>query len=157
MIIYSIVLLPALRVEWAKAKARAERWEEEVVLLNEEMRRVLMYCSWKEEWWREQLKDRVVTLDVDDPLAEGLKAYAYRQSALESRIRSQWQAKWHAARNGAKAIIDEVMGSDWISLSGDDTAALPATSIDNLITQVIELDIGDIGEDGGEERSGTDF
>lgn len=27
----------ALRVEWAKAKVRADRWEEEVVLLNEEM------------------------------------------------------------------------------------------------------------------------
>jgi len=35
----------ALHVEWAKAKARANRWEEEVVLLNEEMCRTLEFCS----------------------------------------------------------------------------------------------------------------
>jgi hypothetical protein len=35
----------ALRVEWAKAKARAARWEEEVVLLDEEMRRVIQFCA----------------------------------------------------------------------------------------------------------------
>lgn len=125
-----------------------------MVLLNEEMRRVLMFCSWKEKWWKEQLKDRVATLDANDPLAEGLKAYAHRQIALESRIRSQWQAKWQAARGGARAIINEVMGSDWFALSGDDIAATPTMSIDNIVTQVIELDIG---EDGLEEHSGIDF
>src|SRR5882762_2397788 len=33
----------ALRVEWAKSQARADRWNEEVVLLDEEMRRVIEY------------------------------------------------------------------------------------------------------------------
>lgn len=113
-----------------------------------------MFCSWKEKWWKEQLKDRVATLDANDPLAEGLKAYAHRQIALESRIRSQWQTKWQAARDGANTIINEVMGSDWLRLSEDDTAASPAASINNLITQVVELDIE---EDGGEEGSGIDF
>ena len=28
----------ALRVEWVKAKAHVDRWEEEVILLDEEMR-----------------------------------------------------------------------------------------------------------------------
>ncbi|KII90795.1 hypothetical protein PLICRDRAFT_67573, partial [Plicaturopsis crispa FD-325 SS-3] len=41
----------ALRVEWAKSKARADRWEEEVHLLLEKMRRVLAFGSWQGEWW----------------------------------------------------------------------------------------------------------
>ncbi|KDQ53132.1 hypothetical protein JAAARDRAFT_137621, partial [Jaapia argillacea MUCL 33604] len=33
------------------ARARAERWKEEVVLLQEEMQRVLEFLKWKSEWW----------------------------------------------------------------------------------------------------------
>ncbi|KAJ8697361.1 hypothetical protein PTI98_004171 [Pleurotus ostreatus] len=40
-----------LRVEWVKARARAERWREEVLLLEEEMRRAIAYCCWKAEHW----------------------------------------------------------------------------------------------------------
>ena len=66
----------------------------EVVLLNEEMRWVPAYCLWKASWWGEQLEDGYLTLDPDDPLAEGLKAYAHQQIALEYCIHGQWQAKW---------------------------------------------------------------
>jgi len=31
--------------------AQADRWEEDVVLLDEEMRRVLKSCTWKADWW----------------------------------------------------------------------------------------------------------
>ena len=40
-----------MQVEWSKSKARAERWREEVILLSEEMRRVLVYFEWKARWW----------------------------------------------------------------------------------------------------------
>ncbi|KAF7303547.1 hypothetical protein MIND_00583900 [Mycena indigotica] len=43
----------SLRVEWAKARARAKRWAEEVELLQEEMRRVLEFCSWRAGRWGE--------------------------------------------------------------------------------------------------------
>ena len=42
-----------LRVIWARGKACAERWTEEVALLLEEMRRTLAYCEFKARWWRE--------------------------------------------------------------------------------------------------------
>jgi hypothetical protein len=41
-----------VRVEWAKLNARLARWEEEVLLLNEEMRRTLAFLTWKATWWR---------------------------------------------------------------------------------------------------------
>lgn len=40
----------AVRVEWAKAKARRDRWTEEVELLREKMRRVLQSLEWRERW-----------------------------------------------------------------------------------------------------------
>ncbi|KAF8059257.1 hypothetical protein FPV67DRAFT_1395314, partial [Lyophyllum atratum] len=43
-----------IRLEWVKARARADRWREEVMLLEEEMRRVLEYCEWRASWWEKE-------------------------------------------------------------------------------------------------------
>ena len=40
-----------LRVQWTTSHARMERWVEEVALLQEEMRRVVMFLEWKSESW----------------------------------------------------------------------------------------------------------
>lgn len=45
------ILDDSLQVEWAKAQARKQRWEEEVLLIHEEMRRVVMFYEWKAHWW----------------------------------------------------------------------------------------------------------
>ncbi|TFK53211.1 hypothetical protein OE88DRAFT_1643867 [Heliocybe sulcata] len=44
----------ALRVEWAKAKAQVRCWLEELILVEEEMRRSIEYCCWKAVWWQER-------------------------------------------------------------------------------------------------------
>ncbi|KAG2108890.1 uncharacterized protein F5147DRAFT_745615 [Suillus discolor] len=46
-----INLNDALCVEWVKARARALRWNEEVLLLKEEMWRTRAYLEWKARWW----------------------------------------------------------------------------------------------------------
>ncbi|KAJ7601666.1 hypothetical protein DFH06DRAFT_939375, partial [Mycena polygramma] len=43
-----------IQVEWMRARARAERWREEVILVEEEMRRVLEFCRWKAQWWKDR-------------------------------------------------------------------------------------------------------
>lgn len=58
-----------LRVEWAKSRVRAARCREEVLLLREEMRRVLAFLEWKSSWWLERKNSR---MDVASDLAEGL-------------------------------------------------------------------------------------
>jgi hypothetical protein len=42
-----------VRVEWLKLRARAARWREEILLLEEEMRRAIEFCDWKQRWWRQ--------------------------------------------------------------------------------------------------------
>jgi hypothetical protein len=97
----------ALRVEWAKAKARSDRWWEEVVLVDEEMRRTLQFCRWKENWWRQQVSLR--PLDASEPiLLEGLKAYAERQAALERSIYVAWETKWRKVRLRAEPILQGI-------------------------------------------------
>ena len=92
----------ALGVEWAKAKARADRWEEEVVLLDEEMRRVLKFCKWKATWWMER-----VTLRKGLPgrSIEGFRAYATEQGEMEERIHAAWSTKWASTRQLAQPLL----------------------------------------------------
>ncbi|KAF7309126.1 CxC2 domain-containing protein [Mycena kentingensis (nom. inval.)] len=63
----------AVRVRWAKTRARRDRWIEEVRLLREEMKRVLRSLqSVQREWARRIDSGRL----VDSELAAGLAAYA---------------------------------------------------------------------------------
>ena len=59
-----------LRVEWAKSRARAARCREEVLLLKEEMRRVVAFLDWKTKWWMDRREARI---DVKKDLLEGLQ------------------------------------------------------------------------------------
>jgi hypothetical protein len=73
------LFIESLRAEWAKMLARSHRWEEEYLLVQEEMRRVIAYLQWKADWWKEQGSRRVSN---DAGLVEGLLAYAEKQAAL---------------------------------------------------------------------------
>jgi hypothetical protein len=79
-----------LRAEWAKSRARAARASEEVLLLHEEMRRVILFLRWKSKWWRSQEARR----DVDTTLHEGLKAYAIVQANLQDILAADFLAIW---------------------------------------------------------------
>jgi hypothetical protein len=80
-----------MRVEWAKAKARQDRWDEEYHLLQEEMRRTVAYLEWKVRWWRNQAIRRVTD---DAPLAQGLYAYTGRQAYLLDTLAHSCVTKW---------------------------------------------------------------
>jgi hypothetical protein len=74
-----LALDDSLQVEWAKSRARKERWEEEVLIIQEEMRRVIMYQQWRALWWRDQGKRRT---DADSATLHGVSAYAEKQASL---------------------------------------------------------------------------
>lgn len=46
--------MEGVRVEWARVRARAKRWGEEKIQLQEEMRRVIVFLEWKRQWWLDQ-------------------------------------------------------------------------------------------------------
>ena len=81
-----------LQIEWAKSRARAARATEEVLLLREEMRRVIEFLRWKSEWWM----SRTERQPPDTALAEGLRAYANKQSLLQKGLSQHFQTIWQA-------------------------------------------------------------
>ncbi|KAJ7606393.1 hypothetical protein DFH06DRAFT_936954, partial [Mycena polygramma] len=81
-----------VRVEWSKARARRDRWVEEVALLREESKRVLRYLRWVQTEWRGRAERRE---EVDPQLRAGLKAYALRQAAVHRRIGEGFFTGWN--------------------------------------------------------------
>ncbi len=77
-------------MEYAKAKARVNRWREEVLLLVEEMRRSVAFLQWKAEWWRNHAADCPDRIDVQ----RGSTAYSRRQEAQLLALAQQFQAIW---------------------------------------------------------------
>ncbi|KAG2112112.1 hypothetical protein DEU56DRAFT_749410 [Suillus clintonianus] len=85
------VLSEGLRIEWCKSRARANRWAEEVELLQEEMRRVADFLAWHAGWWEKRANWRTVPAA---PEQEGLQGYAKRQAALRRAMRVRFQEMW---------------------------------------------------------------
>ncbi|KAF7966211.1 hypothetical protein HWV62_39676 [Athelia sp. TMB] len=101
----------SIRREYLKARARKHRWTEEVMLLVEEMRRVLRFLRWRAEWWRTH---PVSWDELDDEVSDGLKAYAERQALLCETIAANFQKKWAetevSAVRQAVAAANELQG-----------------------------------------------
>ncbi|KAK7032023.1 CxC2 domain-containing protein [Favolaschia claudopus] len=101
-------LREAVRIEWSRAQARRDRWTEEVMLLREEMKRVLRFLHSRAIWWEERL---VVEREVREDVRAGLRAYAARQAstarAIARRFRSMWDT---AAAEVVRAALEDEAG-----------------------------------------------
>ncbi|KAJ7763271.1 hypothetical protein B0H14DRAFT_2633766 [Mycena olivaceomarginata] len=86
-----------IQVEWAKVRAQADRWREELILLEEEMQRSVVLCTWKQKWWQDHTEPRP---GVSVPLAEGLQVYALEQV-------DWWTAKWSAVRERSALVLKD--------------------------------------------------
>ncbi|KAF8066636.1 hypothetical protein FPV67DRAFT_1417508 [Lyophyllum atratum] len=85
-----------LRIEWCKGKARADRWQEEVRLLLEEMERVDRFFNHKAVEWESRTLVVCSAGRYDDrATAEGRRAYAYQQAATYSAMRRRAAHLWH--------------------------------------------------------------
>ncbi|KAJ7178679.1 hypothetical protein C8R43DRAFT_1118051 [Mycena crocata] len=112
----------SIRVEWSRALARKLRWEEEVLLVQEEMRRVLRYLEWQGSWWQERL---VARPDASPQVQAGVRAYSLKQSVIHQRIATHFRTTWEKP---AKVVARRVM-------RGGPDAAMEGTDLDEFFEQ----------------------
>ncbi|KAJ7113911.1 hypothetical protein C8R44DRAFT_740790 [Mycena epipterygia] len=96
-------LTEALRVEWCKAYARMRRWREDVVIVDEEMRRTIEYGYWMAAMWEVRATAR--SRGVDEALKEGLAAYAQEHVKREQDTCILLQKKYTGIRAKAHAYL----------------------------------------------------
>ncbi len=77
-------------MEYTKSKARVSRWQEEVLLLVEEMRRSIAFLQWKAQWWRSLAAKRRVRNEI----RSGLVAYNRRQEAQLLALAEKFAVLW---------------------------------------------------------------
>ena len=81
-----------MHVEWAKSRAHAQHWREEVLLLNEEMCWILQYFHWKANWW---LACQSLCSDVTPEASHGLNAHAAKQANLLWQLAKSFALLWY--------------------------------------------------------------
>ncbi|KAF6747236.1 hypothetical protein DFP72DRAFT_821976 [Ephemerocybe angulata] len=89
-------LQDALRVEFLKSRARANRWGEEVTLLEEEMRRTIEFFKYKAEWWTSRQGSTIGGSSLD--YVEGFSAYALSQRTVYDTLRLECERRWEEGR-----------------------------------------------------------
>lgn len=94
-----------MRVEWAQCMARADRWEEEVTLLQEEMRRVVHFLEWRSDDWLTKADSRIDS--VAPVVRAGLLAYANKQTAVFHNLAIQFCQRWRSV------LISLSLPHDW--------------------------------------------
>ncbi|KAJ7433022.1 hypothetical protein B0H11DRAFT_1759384 [Mycena galericulata] len=109
----------ALRVEWCKAYSRANRWREDLVIVEEEMRRTIVFGRFAERQWVQRAAARTQMLAqprrVMDPVVlEGVRAYAFEQADRERRTYEELERKWAPLRAKAAAYLrgEEMLGPE---------------------------------------------
>ena len=128
--------LPALHIEWLKARARAARYWENICLVYEEMRRVIVTTCWIASQWENRAKLRT---NVSKELGEGLAAYAFEHAALERVMASRWEKKWKVVQEVARRTIADHkesqlrMADDGTYFSNDDAEDIDADDPDPLL------------------------
>lgn len=80
------------RYEWMTCRARADRWKEEEELLQEEMRRVVVYLEWKSCTWSEKVGIRADFCAPD--IQRGVDAYARKQAYIHREISISFASQW---------------------------------------------------------------
>jgi hypothetical protein len=140
-LLFTFITSLGMRVEWAKTQARANRWQEEVLLVREEMRRVIAFLDWKATWWRSQADRRQ---DVRNDIKAGLAAYAARQSHLMQHLAETFAAVWYLMLTMANLRIE--WPTHYISYA----QAHPPTSRDarrRAATKMVDQDSGSSGSE----------
>ena len=90
-------LCAALRVEWCQAQERAARYEEEVGLVVEEMRRTLAFFEWLACDWEKRATFRPKGADCTTDL--GFSAYAHKQAAMYRKLVAVFVRDWYDCLN----------------------------------------------------------
>ncbi|KAJ8494663.1 hypothetical protein ONZ45_g13153 [Pleurotus djamor] len=83
----------ALRIEWCKARARAHRWQEECILLSEEMRRVVQFHMWQANVWKRRAQEAP---------SQGAGAYAWRQHDVRQTLADRCKRAWASVETWIK-------------------------------------------------------
>jgi hypothetical protein len=106
-----------------KCCACANRWREEVLLVEEEMRRALEFSRWLSSWWIHQATTRT---GITSHLQEGLSAYATEMGDMENRRLNSWRLTWQSIRERAELVLKKYLNNK----GGEEGIPIPKLTVE---------------------------
>ncbi|KAJ3751874.1 hypothetical protein EV360DRAFT_75833 [Lentinula raphanica] len=101
------ILEEGIWVEFYKTYARAKRWEEEVILVEEEMRRCTASLKARARIWDNRTKFEGPRAEgIDDVQRKGITAYAASQADIYRRLKARFIRLWEAAAINRRLAAD---------------------------------------------------
>ncbi|KAF9553012.1 hypothetical protein CPC08DRAFT_646182 [Agrocybe pediades] len=133
------------RTEWARSRARSLRAKEEVMLLKEEMRRVLDFLAWKEKWWTSR---QTVAPGVPKDQEEGLVGYAAYQASVQRALRDHFLKMWETPLTeiSVAGVLDPCDSDDGLESEAEEEEGEEEESVEQVNTDDDAL-MSDIAED----------
>ena len=109
-----------------KAYAWQARWNEELLLLQEEMRHVFAFFKWKSRDWLRKGDNQIISSLATCPLQlEGLRAYACRQADIFASLHNRALSIWKGLEIPRECLTEPFypadLSLDAMELDGDDT------------------------------------
>ncbi|KAG6838831.1 hypothetical protein C0991_008064, partial [Blastosporella zonata] len=114
----------ALWIECCKSRARAQRWQEECLLINEEMRHVIACYKHQERLWLDC--GSAAYPFVDQATAGGMRAYAVRQANGLRRQVIRCENKWAGMSRQLTTGVSAPLSSDSSQYQVEHGHPLPA-------------------------------
>ena len=76
------------RINWLRAKARYDRWKEELQIVENEMKWTISWIGYHEKQWKKRLKE------VDKKDLAGHRCYAEKQMSVWRMVKKHFQEDW---------------------------------------------------------------
>ena len=143
-----------MRIEWSKSQARKKRWEEEVEMIQEEMRRTIVYYEWKELWWIQQIDQQTTH---EHSIQHGIAAYAQKQAYYCKCLAESFATAWLPFLQSQGITPEWKHRYNWLiadKKSGSTVASSEDSSDEQSHTGGTEENEGIDGEDNEEEEYG---
>ncbi|KAF8149064.1 hypothetical protein B0H34DRAFT_734685 [Crassisporium funariophilum] len=142
----------SLRIAWCKSKARMDRWQEEVALLQEEKRRIVAFLGYRATVWDERAEDdgdwMLPKVSWDPVAIDGRIVYAQQQAAQFREMQSHCTRLWCSVdefiRQGGKNVK---LVPDGVTIDDDADA-----DDDNDIVRPPQGDTNDNDEESASRR-----
>ena len=85
---FTVISFEVYRVNWLRAKARFQRWDEELVTVEHEMRWTVKFYKVKKEQWETWAAEREMEIEESD-FNQGLQSYAYKQAHTWKKLEAR--------------------------------------------------------------------
>lgn len=112
----------ALRVEFLRSRARAHRFREEVLMILEEQRRVLVSLENDAVIWDRRQAASTTFPDKSPVTVAGLAAYAAEQADLKRRMKEHFRKLWTGDKDVLKILEDDAPEAE---MTGASAAKIP--------------------------------